>query len=478
MQASAASAFYSFYALGLATIISPRFNAVNTLVRALVSGSTLTFPLEDYIEAEITSATYAINFDVTNASAFVSWRQYVTTNIVNPSLVPITNTARRVVRNNAGTVASDSTTASGSFAKATVETRSFPGVAGNRTWSQGISYTPYEEAVASYLWTPTRQSLPLATSSNNTYPLSVDAFVTQATKATVDAYTAIDSPDRLYDRYKSWFVDNLTTVWPTFGAQKITGAGDALQLGDLALTIDASAGAAFTPNASTNSLTIKSSAFAFATKFARITSTGGTVTLANAAALSCPVTLAGAVLVAQDIDAVSGAITMTGTSRLDVAAPGLYPAVAVNTASKVRVTAATSGDVHDCRAVTFASGSTFENNSGQAVVLRLNPSQTVPTLLPTSGAITVDNLASATLTITNIVSGSRLLIRRTDTQAVLVNAAVSGTSYAYAYTVSGSVPAEVVVRKATGSPTYQEWRTTLTLTGTDSGLSANQQLDE
>jgi hypothetical protein len=86
--------------------------------------------------------------------------------------------------------------------------------------------------------------------------------------------------------------------------------------------------------------------------------------------------------------------------------------------------------------------------------------------------------ASATLTITNIVAGSRLLVQRTDTSAVLVNAVVSGTSYPYSYTVSGSVPVAIVVRKASGSPTYQEWRTTTTLAGIDGALTANQQLDE
>ena len=479
MQDSTASAFYSNFALGVATINSPRFDSVNTIARALVTGSTLTFPLEDYLESQVTAATFAVNFEATNAIAFVSFRQWVITSIVNLSLAAITDLARRVIRNGAATVVSNTTTTSGAFAKYTAEVKSFPGVSGNRTWAQGVSVGPYEEAVASYLYTPTVLSLPLATSSNNTYPLASDSYIVQTTKATVDAYTLISSADRLYDRYKSWFVDNLATVWPTFGVQRLNGNGDTLLLGNVALTIDATAGTVFAPTAASNTLAIKATAFAAGTKFATIRSTSGSITLANAASISCGVYLDGAVLVTQDIDAVTGAITTTNTSRIDVASPGIYPAATINAASKIRVTAATSGDIHDCRSVTFSSGSTFENNSGQPVVLKLSPSQTVPSLLATSGTITLDNAASATVTITNLITGSRILIRRTDTLAVLVNTLLaSGTIFAYSYTVSGSIPVEVVVRNASGSPAYQEWRTTATLGSIDSSLTANQQPDQ
>jgi hypothetical protein len=117
-QASTASVFYSFFALGVATISSPRFDSVNTIARALISGSTLTFPIEDYIESEVTAATYAVNFDITKSDAFVSFRQWITTRIVNLSLAAITDSARRVVRNGAATVVDDTTTTSGSFAPA------------------------------------------------------------------------------------------------------------------------------------------------------------------------------------------------------------------------------------------------------------------------------------------------------------------------------------------------------------------------
>jgi len=93
------------------------------------------------------------------------------------------------------------------------------------------------------------------------------------------------------------------------------------------------------------------------------------------------------------------------------------------------------------------------------------------------GAITVTTPAT-TLTIAGIVDGSRILIRRTDTLAVLVNAVVSGTSYAYSYNYTSADPVEIVIRKATGSPNYKQFRTTATLSASNVTLTASQELDE
>ena len=86
--------------------------------------------------------------------------------------------------------------------------------------------------------------------------------------------------------------------------------------------------------------------------------------------------------------------------------------------------------------------------------------------------------ASFTLTVGNIVNGSRILVRRTDNQAVIANQAVSGSTFTYSYVHTSDIPVEIVVRKATGSPAYQEWRTTTTLTNSNNSQTANQQLDE
>jgi hypothetical protein len=83
---------------------------------------------------------------------------------------------------------------------------------------------------------------------------------------------------------------------------------------------------------------------------------------------------------------------------------------------------------------------------------------------------------ASTLTINGMVAGSRLLIRRTDTQAALYND-VPGTSYAYNYVWSSNIPVEIVVRKATSAPYYIEWTTTATLTATSNSVTVNQSVE-
>jgi hypothetical protein len=85
--------------------------------------------------------------------------------------------------------------------------------------------------------------------------------------------------------------------------------------------------------------------------------------------------------------------------------------------------------------------------------------------------------ASYTLTVSNIVNDSRILVRRTDTLAVIANQTVTTGSFAYTYTHTVDIPIEIVVRKATSSPYYQEWRTTTTLSNSNNTQTANQLSD-
>lgn len=85
--------------------------------------------------------------------------------------------------------------------------------------------------------------------------------------------------------------------------------------------------------------------------------------------------------------------------------------------------------------------------------------------------------ASYTLTVDNIVNDSRILVRRTDTLAVIANQAVTTGSFTYTYTHTTDIPIEIVVRKATSSPYYQEWRTTTTLSNSNNTQTANQLSD-
>jgi len=85
--------------------------------------------------------------------------------------------------------------------------------------------------------------------------------------------------------------------------------------------------------------------------------------------------------------------------------------------------------------------------------------------------------ASYTLTVSNIVPGSRILVRRTDTSAVIANEINNSGTFSYTYTHTSDIPIEIVVRKASSSPFYQEWKTTTTLSNSNNTQTANQLTD-
>lgn len=102
-----------------------------------------------------------------------------------------------------------------------------------------------------------------------------DTLLTEATKTTVDAYTAIETSAKIYDRAKSYLVDNFAGETETL-VEKI---GALIDLGSRDLTIDATAASAFAIDGSGN-ITIK------ATTFTGDITTTGTVTLSNGATVS------------------------------------------------------------------------------------------------------------------------------------------------------------------------------------------------
>jgi hypothetical protein len=275
----------------------------------------------------------------------------------------------------------------------------------------------------------------------------VDTAVTLSQSAAA-ALTSIATLNDLYDAAKHWKCQaNATRLeYPTLFTQPVTASGTALDLGSLNVVIDPSAAAAFAINTGTNTITAKATTLAVGSKFAELQTTG-TIGFANGGAASAR--LSGILTYGTP-----GAITQSlGTATLRFSTAGTY----------------------DLRAANISGTVTLENTSGGAVTVQLQPGVTFVNSGPN---ITVDNAVSASFTVSGMVAGSRLLIRRTDTQAVLLNEAVAGTSRVYTYTHTADIPVEIVARKATGSPTYQEWRTTATLTASGGAVTANQQLDE
>ncbi len=108
-----------------------------------------------------------------------------------------------------------------------------------------------------------------------------DLSISEATKATVDAYTEIDTPAKFYDRASSHLEDNLGTYLDFI----VTRSGNQIDAGSYNVTIDATASSAF--DITGNTITIKASTFT-----GDITTTG-TITLSNGAIVVGTVTDSG-----------------------------------------------------------------------------------------------------------------------------------------------------------------------------------------
>jgi hypothetical protein len=298
-----------------------------------------------------------------------------------------------------------------------------------------------------YLLTELAIEMKGAGDANQQVTMFADPAVTLS-QAAAAALTSIATLDDLYDAAKNWKCQpNLARLeYPSGAAQPATASGATLALGALNLVIDAAAAAAFAINTATNTITVKSSALAAGAKFSDIATTG-TITLANGAQATARLS---GILTYQAPGAISPSL---GTATLRFASAGAY----------------------DLRGASITGTATLVNTSGGAVTVQLQPGIA---FVNTGPNITVDNAVSATFTVEGIVPGSRLLIRRTDTLEVLVNEQVAGTSRTYTYTHTADIPVEIVLRKATGSPAYQPFRTTATLTANGGAVTANQTLDE
>ena len=116
--------------------------------------------------------------------------------------------------------------------------------------------------------------------------LVVDNNISQSDKSTVDAYTEIETLDKLYDRAISWKIDNVGEEYPTIGTQLVSSSGDSmLDLGEHNLVVDATATAAFAVDTASKTITIKANSLTAGSKFTSITTTG-TVTTQNSALIN------------------------------------------------------------------------------------------------------------------------------------------------------------------------------------------------
>jgi hypothetical protein len=101
-----------------------------------------------------------------------------------------------------------------------------------------------------------------------------DPNITELNKAVTDTYTSLGTPQKLYDRGKSYLVDNYAGELSTL----VTRSGNLIDAGAYNVTIDATASSVF--SVSGNTITIKASTFT-----GDMTTTG-VITLTNGAIFS------------------------------------------------------------------------------------------------------------------------------------------------------------------------------------------------
>ena len=112
-----------------------------------------------------------------------------------------------------------------------------------------------------------------------TFTMIDDITVDESSKATVDAYTLLDTPEKLYDRAKSYLYDN----WAGEGSLLCTRSGNTIDLGNNSLVIDANATQAIAVSGTT--ITIKANTFV-----GNLTTGTGTITESNGAFVNGVVT--------------------------------------------------------------------------------------------------------------------------------------------------------------------------------------------
>jgi hypothetical protein len=188
----------------------------------------------------------------------------------------------------------------------------------------------------------------------------IDTAITEAVKATVDAYTTLETPQKFYDRAKSYLVDNYAGETATI----VTRAANLIDAGSYNVVIDATASSAFAFDGTT--ITIK------ATTFTGGMTTAGVITLANGATFIGTRTDANGTVAPPKVASITG---ITAGSRLQIYNVTTASEIVNTTLAGTSYTATyeegtgySEGDVVRVR-LTYQSGTTAKlPYSAQAVV--------------------------------------------------------------------------------------------------------------
>ena len=207
---------------------------------------------------------------------------------------------------------------------------------------------------------------------------------------------------------------------------------------------------------------------------ANATISAGTVSTAITATSSIPATMTAGgayTFIGGDLSVSTAVPTLTG-GTLNIGAATTYGFSTVGAIVSMTPTAPSTYIFGGTHGGTLS----LKNAAAHAITVQVPRGTTYTTAANVGGAITVV-FANTVITVNGIIAGSQILYRRTDTQAVLRNVTVGGTTDTYSYQWTVDLPVEVVVRKATAASFYQPYRATVTLGVNDSSLTVAQVLD-
>ena len=161
----------------------------------------------------------------------------------------------------------------------------------------------------------------------------------------------------------------------------------------------------------------------------------------------------------------AGGITGDGSNNVRIGYDGSAPTGSGNAATEATAGGWTAQTYDLAGFEVWRDGEVQVNSSGGS-----NPATSTNSGSPSSATVIIN---SVTFTVSDIVAGSEVQIRRTSDDALLAFVESSGTSLDYSYNYGGDTPVYVIVQKLT-----HKWRRfNSTLLSTDRSVPANQQTD-
>jgi len=326
----------------------------------------------------------------------------VTTQLVTGIALTLASGLQVYVANGSGTQVAYVSSSSTTYALDTT--------GGTGTWT--VKVTGYGYYSQSYTFTPATSGLSAAVS------LATDPYITQATKATVAAYTSLANADQTYDYAAYWETTNTGIATARVASKVASQVG----LGSYNIALNSSAGSVWSLSAGT--VTIKAATFSGGSTMTGGIYTTGTVSLDSGITYTTSLTASTITNAGTLTGTLIGAVVNTGTINSCSITGSVSQATPTNLTSTT-ITGSLTYNTGSAIAVTYTSSSITGtvSNSGIATVTINLSSSTIGTV--------GSNVSSRQLTYLNLnglTAGSQIYVANgSGTQVDYVSS--SGTSY-------------------------------------------------